>query len=353
MNKIIHEIKQSIKIKRISDLFRTNITENINIFHSNYLFVFLIESFLFFILSIYLYNSSKNYNKNIDNNVISAPRGVKEKYELTNFLSKAVIFRCFTFIYFIIFSNKTSYDLISYINYLLHIFPSFMFLISLYINIGYLIERFYEILLKRMFILTSLKFILYFSLSLIILLSVGAIIFRIYKECYFFIESIMCLNFVIIGILYFVYGRKIANYMKEVNNIKMNNLNEIKDIRNIIHYKLIRTCFLICPSYIIIGSIRGLVAIDFFGTWYPNFIDLNLYDSIVFFFCELLPSFVIGKKNKNWNTFKIEELCNQQMMSNEYDPLIIKEEKIDNTEHNKTVEEQMNERLELYEGQNN
>ena len=67
----------------------------------------------------------------------------------------------------------------------------------------------------------------------------------------------------------------------------------------------------------------------------------------------LFSSFVIGKKNKNWNNFKIEELCNQQMMSNEYDPLIIKEEKIDNTEHNKTVEEQMNERLELYEGQNN
>ena len=86
MKNIIREIKKSIKIKRISDLFRTDVSENTKIFHSNYLFSFLIEFILFFCLFIYLYKSSKYYNKNIENNLISIPRGVKEKYELSNFL---------------------------------------------------------------------------------------------------------------------------------------------------------------------------------------------------------------------------------------------------------------------------
>ena len=63
MKNIIREIKKSIKIKRISDLFRTDVSENTKIFHSNYLFSFLIEFILFFCLSIYLYKSSKYYNK--------------------------------------------------------------------------------------------------------------------------------------------------------------------------------------------------------------------------------------------------------------------------------------------------
>lgn len=351
MKNIFWEISKSIKIKRISDLFRTNIKENTNIFHSNYLFMFLIEFILFFCLSIYLFKSSKYYNKSIESNILSIPRGIKEKFELSNFLSKAVLFRCMTFIYFVIFSNKTSYDLISYINYLLHIFPSFMFLMSLYINIGYLIDKFYEISSKKIYVLPSLKYVLYFSLLLIILISLAASIFRIYKECFFFIESIMCLNFLIIGCLYIIYGQKIARYMKENNN---NNINsKMKDIRNRIYYKIIRTCFLICPTYIIVGIIKGLVAIDCFGTWYPNFIDLNLYDSIVFFLCEFIPSFIIGRNNQNWNNFKIEELGNQQVLTDEFGrPLINRPEKIDIKEKNKTIEEQLSEELNNFEMEN-
>ena len=348
MYKIIREIKKSIKIKRLSDLFKTDIKENINTFHSNYLFVFIIEFFLFFFLSIFLYKSSKHYNKNIENNVISVPRGLKEKSELSNFLSKAVLFRCLTFIYFITFSNKTGYDLISFINYLLHIFPSFMFLMSLYVNIGFLIEKFYEILQRRMYVLTSFKYVLYFSLLLISLLSISVFIFRIYNESYFFMESLICLNFLIIGFLYLVYGRKISNFMKEANNNRMNNPLAMKNIRNNIHFKIIGTCFIICPSYIIVGSIKGLVAINFFDTWYPNFMDLNLYDSIVFFFCELLPSFIIGRTNATWNNFKIEEL-NQQIMMDDLGPLINRDERVDILERQKSLEEEIKEKYDIFE----
>ena len=347
MKNIIREIKKSIKIQRISDLFRTDVSENTKIFHSNYLFSFLIEFILFFCLSVYLYKSSKYYNKNIENNLISIPRGFKEKYELSNFLSKAVLFRCLTLLYFILFSNKTGYDFISFINYLLHIFPSFLFLMSLYLNIGFLIEKFYEIIHRRIYILTSLKYVLYFSLLLIILLSLSVFIFRIYQESYFFIESLMCLNFLIIGFLYMIYGRKISNFMQEANNNRLNNTLSIKNIRNNIHFKIIGTCFIVCPSYIIVGAIKGLVALDFFETWYPNFMDLNLYDCIVFFFCELLPSFVVGRTDEKWNGFWVEGL-NKQVLLDDIGPLINQEERIDNLDK-KTLEEQVYEQYKIYE----
>ena len=347
MKNIIREIKKSIKIKRISDLFRTDVSENTKIFHSNYLFSFLIEFILFFCLSIYLYKSSKYYNKNIENNLISIPRGFKEKYELSNFLSKAVLFRCLTLLYFILFSNKTGYDFISFINYLLHIFPSFLFLMSLYLNIGFLIEKFYEIIHRKIYILTSLKYVLYFSLLLIILLSLSVFIFRIYQESYFFIESLMCLNFLIIGFLYMIYGRKISNFMQEANNNRLNNTLSIKNIRNNIHFKIIGTCFIVCPSYIIVGVIKGLVALDFFETWYPNFMDLNLYDCIVFFFCELLPSFVVGRTDEKWNGFWVEGL-NKQVLLDDIGPLINQEERIDSLDK-KTLEEQVYEQYKIYE----
>ena len=347
MKNIIREIKKSIKIKRISDLFRTDVSENTKIFHSNYLFSFLIEFILFFCLSVYLYKSSKYYNKNIENNLISIPRGFKEKYELSNFLSKAVLFRCLTLLYFILFSNKTGYDFISFINYLLHIFPSFLFLMSLYLNIGFLIEKFYEIIHRRIYILTSLKYVLYFSLLLIILLSLSVFIFRIYQESYFFIESLMCLNFLIIGFLYMIYGRKISNFMQEANNNRLNNTLSIKNIRNNIHFKIIGTCFIVCPSYIIVGAIKGLVALDFFEAWYPNFMDLNLYDCIVFFFCELLPSFVVGRTDEKWNGFWVEGL-NKQVLLDDIGPLINQEERIDSLDK-KTLEEQVYEQYKIYE----
>ena len=276
MYKIIHEIKKSIKIKQLKDLFRDDQVKNIETFHSNYLFTFAIEFILSGCLSIYLYKSSKYYNKNIENNVMSVPGGIKEKFELSSFLTKAVLFRCLTFIYFILFANRTSYDLISYVSFLFHIFPSFIFLMSLYLYIGFLIEKFYAISHKKIYVLTSLKYISYFSLLIIILLSLSVLVFKIYDESYFFIESLMCINFLIIGFLYAIYGRKITNFMNELNNIRTNNPIDMKSIRNSIHTKIICICLIISLSYIIFGGIKGLVAINFFGVWYPNFVDLNI-----------------------------------------------------------------------------
>ena len=353
MSKIISDIKHSIKIKGIKDLFRINSSSSDEIFHSDYLFVFAIEFILFGILSLYFHKSSKNYLKNIENNIISGQKWSKEKYDLLYYLFIALFFRALTFIYFIIFSNKTKFDFISYINFLLHVFPSFFFLLCFYINIGYLIEKFYEFSYRRISVLTALKYILYFSILLITLLSITVFIFRIFKESYFFVESLMCLNYLIMGFLYFIYGRKLSNYINEMNNGRIYNPIMVKQMRSLIKFKIILTCLIICPSYIIVGAIKGLVAIDFFGVSYPNFMDLNLYDSIVFFFCELLPSFIIGRTNKMWNKYKIEEIFNPQMRD-EFSERSLKnrDERIELIEH-KDLENEIKDAYENFEKENN
>ena len=313
MQEILDQIKDSIQIKDIYDLFRNNKNNNSDIYHSNYFIIFIIEFILFGCFSLYLYHLSKYFRDNNESNIVFAPKGLHEKHELLLNFSKASLLRCLSIIYIVLFSNKTDYDFISFINCLMHVIPSFIFLMSFFIYIGFLIEKFYELSTKRIYILTSLKYILYFSFLLVVLLIIPAFIFKIYKQSYFLIYSIMCIIYLILGILYLKYGIKITNSMKEFNNLRINNSNAMKNIRKKIISKIIPACFIICPSYIIMGIIQGLVAINFFGKFYPTFIDLNLLDQIFFFFCELLPSFIIGYNKQKWNNFRIEGFLPQNM----------------------------------------
>ena len=350
IQKIIDQIKESIQIKHISDLFKNNKDKSNEIYHSNYFLVLIIEFLLFGCFSLYLYRLSKYFVEKNDSSVVFAPKGLHEKHELLLNFSKATFLRFLSIIYIVLFSNKTYLDLISFINFLMHVIPSFIFLMSFYIYIGFLIEKFYELSLKRIYILTSLKYILYFSILLVIVLILPAFIFQIYKESYFLIYSVMCVNYLTIGCLYLKYGIKITNTMKELNNIRINNTIAMRNIRKKINSKIIPTCFIICPSYIIMGIIQGLVAINFFGIYYPTFIDLNLFDGIFFFFCELLPSFIIGYNKQKWNNFRIEELLSSQTMEDLNDRSLSRRED-EVLDENKSLKNQMEEIFRQFEGE--
>ena len=126
-------------------------------------------------------------------------------------------------------------------------------------------------------------------------LSLSVFIFKIYKQSYFFIEWLMCLIFLIIGFLYLIYRRKISNFMKEWNNIRINNPLAMKTVRSSINEKIIWICFLIFPAYIIIGTIKGLIAIKFFGVyifyrfkfvWYYYFFLLRIFTEFYYWMKE-------------------------------------------------------------------
>lgn len=352
MGKIIDSIKSSIQIKSIYDMFRNSKDKNTEIYHSNYYIIFVIEFFFYGFLSLYLYKTSKYFIERRESTTLSVPKGLNEKHELLLYFSKATFLRCLSIIYIILFSNKTYLDLISFINFLFHVIPSLIFLMSLYIYIGFLIEKFFELSLKRIYVLTSLKYILYFSFLLIVILILPGFIFKIYKASYFFIYSVMSINYLIIGILYLIYGIKITNSMKNLNIVKSNNPIAMRNIRKKINSRIIPTCFIICPSYLFMGIIHGLVAIDFFGIYYPNFIDLNLLDGLFFFFCELLPCFIIGYNKQKWNNFRIEELLNPQNIDDFNDRSSLKRGgDVEILEESKTLEEQMEEMFEQFEGE--
>ena len=61
MQKIIDQIKESIQIKHISDLFKNNKDKSNEIYHSNYFLVLIIEFLLFGCFSLYLYRLSKYF----------------------------------------------------------------------------------------------------------------------------------------------------------------------------------------------------------------------------------------------------------------------------------------------------
>ena len=119
MTNIFGQIKDSIQITDISDLFRNNKNNNSLIYHSNYFFVFVIEFILFGCLSLFLYNSSKYFIEKIESNIVLVPRGLKEKHQLLLYLSAANFLRFLSLIFIVLFSNKTGFDIISLFNFIM------------------------------------------------------------------------------------------------------------------------------------------------------------------------------------------------------------------------------------------
>ena len=105
MQEILDQIKDSIQIKDIYDLFRNNKNNNSDIYHSNYFLIFIIEFILFGCFSLYLYHLSKYFRDNNESNIVFAPKGLHEKHELLLNFSKASLLRCLSIIYIVLFSN--------------------------------------------------------------------------------------------------------------------------------------------------------------------------------------------------------------------------------------------------------
>jgi hypothetical protein len=67
----------------------------------------------------------------------------------------------------------------------------------------------------------------------------------------------------------------------------------------------------------------------------------------------ILLAIIIGYTKKKWNTLRIEELCNPQSMEDFNDKSIRKGNVLIVDDNNKSLEEQMEEMLEKFEGEKN
>ena len=319
--------------------------KNKEVYHISYNILLIILFFFFGLLSLYFYNLIKDQKKTKESNIQQNLNTFQGKQEMLKFLFSANLIRCISLFYIVLFYNKTAFDIIAFFNFLLHIFPPFIFLLGFYIYIGFIIEKFYEISLqkRKVVLLPTLKLILYFSMILTITLAIVNSIIKNLKASYYLIFGIVSFNDLIISILYLLYGNKIIKYYwKELDN----NTTRNRNLKQTIFCRTILSTFIVGISYFGIGCLYGLVSVNFFGKPYPDFIQLNLLDFINFLCCELLSSFIVGFTKKHKKN-SVKEFCESEDFLNSIEDLKTKSiaRKHINTNSSPFLNEEKNEEI--------
>lgn len=294
--------------------------ENIKIYHSNYNLLLIILFFCFGFSVLYFYNLYKQSKEEELKNQEKS-NSFKRKKELLLYLTSASLLRTISIIYIVLVYNKTGLDLISFFNFLAHIIPAFIYLLTFYNYIGCLIEKFFELSSERrkVIILPTLQLILYFSMILTILLSLFTTFIQNYKTSFYLIFGIISFNSLMTSLLYLVYGNKILLiYKKDLDNTTRN-----RNIKETIFRRVVFSTYVVGLSYLTIGIIYGLVSVDFFGVYYPNFMELNLIDFYSFLFSELLGGMIIGY-SKEEKTNSLKEFCESEDFQNTIEELKMK-----------------------------
>ena len=304
------------------ELIKFKNLKNKEIYHEKYNILLIVLFFLFGILSIYFYNLIKDTKNNKESDIQQNPKTFQGKQKMLKFLFHANLLRFISLFYIVLFYNKTAFDIIAFFNFIFHITPPFIYLLGFYVYIGFIIEKFYEISLdkRKVVLLPTLKLILYFSFILTISLSIVTSIIKNFKSSYYLIFGIVCFNYLMISILYLLYGNRIVKfYWKELDN----NTTRNRNLKETIFCRIILATCIVGFSYFGIGVLYGLVSIGFFEKPYPDFIELNLLDFINFSCCELLSSFIVGftQKHKK-NSFK--EFCESEDFLNSIEDLKVK-----------------------------
>jgi len=277
-------------LKNVIFVFKNKLDSKLldnTIYHEDYKTLLFIIFFAFGLISYLLFTFSKKLLNS--ENIYEYP-SLSYKYNILINLSIANLIRCSSLIFIIICDNKTSKDTISYINYLCHIIPNLYFIMIFYFYFEYLIEKYYEMKTKKnnIFLAPDFHIILYLICFIIVILSVSGFIIKNVKISIYLNDIIISIISLSIGILYLIYGLKIANYLKIKNN------NET----NYIYKRLINIITIVGGSYLFKGIIDVIYSIGLFKNFYKKFLSKNLLDFFNFGFCELLCSLIIGIKKK-------------------------------------------------------
>jgi len=263
-----------------------NLLDN-SIYHEEYKTLLFIIFFAFGLIGYLLFTFSK---KLINSEKLYEYPSLNYKYNILINLSIANLIRCSSLIFIIICDNKTSYDVISFINYLCHIIPNLYFIFIFYFYIEYIREKYYETKTKKniVFLAPDIHIMLYLICFIIIVISTSGFIFKNYKLSIYMIDITISIISLTLGLIYLRYGLKIANFYKNKKN------NE----KNHIYKRLINITIIVGGSYVIRGVVEVFSSIGIFKNFYLNIISKNIWDFLNFGFCELLCSLIVGF-NKN------------------------------------------------------
>ena len=277
--------------------FHPQLLDN-TIYHEDYKSLLFLIFFAFGLIGYLLFTYSKTL---IKSEKISEYPSLTYKYNILINLSIANLLRCSSLIFIIICDNKTSYDVISFINYLCHIIPNLYFIFIFYFYIEYIREKYYETKTKNniIFVAPDIDIILYLICFIIIIISISSFFLKNFKTNIYMIDLIICIISLTISLIYLIYGLKIANFYKNKNNSE----------KKYNYKRLTNITIIVGGSYLFRGIIEVFNLIGLFRNYYIKIISKNIWDFLNFCFCELLCSLIIGfnkKERKTNDNFKNE-----------------------------------------------
>ena len=277
--------------ERYFDHYGKNHTYQFVSYHDKYISLLFILFFCFGFLAYFLFNLSKKFLLNGEKFFDS--KAISQKYSITKNLSIACLLRCASVIYIIICENKTGYDILSFFNYLCHIIPSFIFITIFYYYIQFLIEKYYEMITKKnqIFFAPTIQFFLYLIYAIVSLIGVACLSTRKFKVFYYMSDCILCILCMILGTIYLIYGCKIASYYSNYTYLDSQE-------KFLIYQRIVLISSIVGSTHLIRGFINFFISIGWFKEIYPTFMEVNVWDSLVFFTCECISALVIGFSKK-------------------------------------------------------
>ena len=273
--------------------FTSQPSQNSNPIHEEFMSLLIILFFCFGFVGYFFLVTSKRIKKEANES-----KALAEKYKTIWNLSIANCFRCISLLLIIIIENKTGSDLITFINCLCHIIPSLVFISIFFSYIQFLIEKYYEIKSKKtnIFFAPSINFFSFLIYVAFFVITISCLTTRHYRTFLYVSNGIICLLSFVLGILYLYYGIKISSFYSKVDL-------DSKE-KNYIYQRVLFISIIVGGTYFIRGLISFFISIGWFGKEYPSFLNVNVWDFLVFLMTELICSLVIGfsKKHKKKNT---------------------------------------------------
>ena len=96
----------------------------------------------------------------------------------------------------------------------------------------------------------------------------------------------------ILGTIYLIYGCKIAGYYSNYTYLDSQE-------KFLIYQRILLISSIVGCTHLIRGFVNFFISIGWFKEIYPTFMEVNIWDFLVFFTCECISSLVIGFSKKD------------------------------------------------------
>ena len=252
--------------------------------HDDYMYLLIVLFFSFGVSGYYFFVLAK-YVKKLNTECHTQAAALTHKQRTLFNLSLSHFIRCVSLMFIIITSNKTGYDFIAFVNFLAHVVPSFYFFSIFFVFMQFLIEKYYELTTKHahvLFVPSAGCSAWLLSMALFVL-GVICLTTKRYNTMYVVCDCTVCLLCMVLSVLYLYYGVRLAKVYAE-------------GVHKVLHRRMMVIGVVVGVVYLLRGVVMSTVL---FGWVNAEWVDVNVWDGLVFGVSELACSWVIGYTRKD------------------------------------------------------